>query len=434
MSVTPFGTDCAGQSRSTIVESSMPKLLIIADDLTGAMDSGVQLAKRGIATVVIPELHEVDEPWPCETLVVNTETRHSTPDKAAEAVTRAVRLGQKHGIKVFYKKTDSTLRGNIGSELEALLRGSMRKCLIFVPAFPRLGRTTREGWQYVEGVPLQNTDYANDPLNPIITGDVAEIVRLQTNVRTFVIPSNKLAAVSDFSEEGIYILNCENDNDLKMIGDSVRKLEMHCVFAGAGGFAEELALLFGNRPGVSPMKCLNLPERILVVNGSMSRAATRQTVYAERSGFAVLRLDPADLSYRNGWSAVSWDRVVSMLKEHPARQLILTSVCQEDNAPLLCCDQNAMLDFAENLGRLVASLRQQTAPRLLMVIGGDTLSGVTSALACNSIIPLAEILPGVVFSKLLCPDAEIFAISKAGGFGSDDAIVRVCEWARSMPQ
>lgn len=412
----------------------MPTVLIIADDLTGAMDSGVQLAKRGVATVVVPELQRICESYACETLVVNTETRHSRPAMAAEAVMRAVRTGSERGARYFYKKTDSTLRGNIGSELEAFLQATKHKRLIFVPAFPRLGRTTRGGRQYVDGVPLQNTNYAHDPLNPILTSDVVEIIQQQTNVRTQVIPPSRVASLNDFSEEGIYIVNCENDGDLQMIGDAVRMLEGRCVFAGSGGFVEELANLWGGRPCMQPAKDLELPKRMLVVNGSMNPVAARQILHAERSGFAVVRVHPVDLTYRNGQSSDSWGRVISMVKKQMADQLALTSVCQGDSVRLLPCDQDAMLDFAENLGRLVASILQHADFRLLMVIGGDTLAGIASALACSSIILLAEVLPGVVLSRLLCQRKEIFVISKAGGFGNDDAIVRVCEWTRSVPQ
>ena len=103
----------------------MIKLLIIADDLTGAIDSGVHFATKGIKTKVFPDssfylpLDQLDKS--VEVIVLNTESRHLSPSEAAERVSRATRTGLKAGVNIIYKKTDSTLRGNIGAELEALM-------------------------------------------------------------------------------------------------------------------------------------------------------------------------------------------------------------------------------------------------------------------------------------------------------------------------
>ena len=114
----------------------MPRLLIIADDLTGAMDTGAQLAKQSGGTVVLPDVEGLERCGHCEAAVVNTETRHATPEAAAEAVTSAVRMGRSLGVTHFYKKTDSTLRGNVGIELQAVLSASGARRLVFVPSFP----------------------------------------------------------------------------------------------------------------------------------------------------------------------------------------------------------------------------------------------------------------------------------------------------------
>jgi len=82
----------------------MTKLLIIADDLTGAADTGVQLAKRGVSTLVLPSVTDFPDAWQYETVVVNTESRHASPGIAEEAVTAAVQIGRMHGVPHFYKK------------------------------------------------------------------------------------------------------------------------------------------------------------------------------------------------------------------------------------------------------------------------------------------------------------------------------------------
>src|SRR5689334_18836109 len=100
----------------------MVKLLIIADDFTGAHDTGVQFAARGAATVVVTDLNydfrSIEKR--VEVLVMVAETRHLKPQDAYNIVYSIVHRALQAGIAYIYKKTDSALRGNIGSELTAL--------------------------------------------------------------------------------------------------------------------------------------------------------------------------------------------------------------------------------------------------------------------------------------------------------------------------
>ena len=157
------------------------RLVVLSDDFTGALDTGVQFAGTGVETVVTT-LH-ADGSLPaaqrCTVLVVDTESRHLTAEAAGARVRDTV-LRIRHGIGVdaqaelpgdprilWYKKTDSLLRGNIGSELAALMDAAGGGELAFVPAFPATGRTTTGGVQYLDGVPIDRTPFAPDQLNPI---------------------------------------------------------------------------------------------------------------------------------------------------------------------------------------------------------------------------------------------------------------------------
>ena len=92
-------------------------LFIIAADFTGALDTGVQFAARGIPTQVTVD-PEVDfAAHDTAVLVVDTETRHLPASEAYEKVFHLSRRALAYGIRNIYKKTDSALRGNIGAEL-----------------------------------------------------------------------------------------------------------------------------------------------------------------------------------------------------------------------------------------------------------------------------------------------------------------------------
>ena len=103
----------------------MRKLLVLADDFTGGLDTGAQFAAAGIPTVVTTNPaycaadHEEDT-----VLVVDVETRHLLPEKARQIVEQTIRAAIAHGFTDIYKKTDSALRGNLGAELQGVLDGT----------------------------------------------------------------------------------------------------------------------------------------------------------------------------------------------------------------------------------------------------------------------------------------------------------------------
>ncbi len=155
----------------------MPKLLIVADDLTGALDTGIQFAKRGIGTRILirADAGFLDAAQAEEVVVVNTASRHMPADEAYRIVFRAVRAAEESGFDCFYKKTDSALRGNVGAELTAM-RDALRRPVALAPAYPAMGRTTVGGIQYIDGVPVAETAFGRDPFAPVLSSDVGEIL------------------------------------------------------------------------------------------------------------------------------------------------------------------------------------------------------------------------------------------------------------------
>lgn len=98
-----------------------------------------------------------------QVLVVNAESRHLSVSEAYNVVFRIAKTAEAAGIPYIYKKTDSALRGNIGCELNAVMDASGEACLIFAPAFPQMGRVTRRGIHYIDGVPVADSVFGKDP-------------------------------------------------------------------------------------------------------------------------------------------------------------------------------------------------------------------------------------------------------------------------------
>jgi uncharacterized protein YgbK (DUF1537 family) len=143
-------------------------LVALADNLTGALEAGAQFAGRGIASVVTLDAAGCGD-YPV--VVIDTESRHLTAEEAAARVACCAL-----DARVIYKKTDSTLRGNIGAELRALSSKYPEACIAYVPAYPALGRTVKRGCLYVWGTPVHQTEFAADALNPIASSAIADVL------------------------------------------------------------------------------------------------------------------------------------------------------------------------------------------------------------------------------------------------------------------
>jgi uncharacterized protein YgbK (DUF1537 family) len=118
---------------------------VLADDLTGAADAGVQFARHGLKTLVW--LEEGTLPV-ADVVVLSTATRRDSPQVAQCKVTAACERLAHAGRELIYKKLDSTLRGNIIPEIEACGREEAW----LAPAYPALGRQIIGGRLFVSGV------------------------------------------------------------------------------------------------------------------------------------------------------------------------------------------------------------------------------------------------------------------------------------------
>src|SRR4051794_36046650 len=149
------------------------QILVLADDLTGTLESGAAFAQRGIeCAVTIGKPQRVEKP----VLVIDTETRHLSEEQAAACVREMAGVGN---ARLLYKKTDSTLRGNIRAELHAL---SLLGPVLYVPAYPQLGRTLKDGCLHVYGIPVEQTPFAADPLHPVRNGSIAALLAGTSNI------------------------------------------------------------------------------------------------------------------------------------------------------------------------------------------------------------------------------------------------------------
>jgi len=149
------------------------RMVVIADDLTGAADCAASATTFGCETVVL--LHSLGDQnclagWPdCDIVSVDANSRCLSDVRASELITRLVHECDSHNAScpgyILFKKIDSTLRGNVAIETAALLHArrsvhsaGAKLALLMAPALPAQGRTMIGGRLLVHGTPLEETD------------------------------------------------------------------------------------------------------------------------------------------------------------------------------------------------------------------------------------------------------------------------------------
>ena len=221
---------------------------VIADDLTGANDTAIQFAKYGLKTLVLIDFESGPQPkgdW--DVIVIDTCSRLDTAKTAYEKARMATRFLRESGAQLFYKKIDSTLRGNIGSELDAVMDELNVNLSFMVPAFPATGRTTLGGYQLVNGRLLENTEVAHDPLSPVKESHVPTLIGRQTGRRIAQVELDKVRSplidlsnvIAELRTHGfeIIVFDAVTLEDLGRIASIQSYNDDLKVVCGPGGFA-----------------------------------------------------------------------------------------------------------------------------------------------------------------------------------------------------
>lgn len=405
-------------------------LLIIADDFTGALDTGVQFAARGIHTKVVVNADIDFTTQDTKVLVVDTETRHLSPDKAYNIIYQLVKRSVCAGIPHIYKKTDSALRGNIGAELAALLDATGLKQLPFLPAFPQIGRVTRNGIHYIDGVPVTDSPFGIDPFEPVRHAVISELIAEQTDY-----PVQNFSSLTDtdsfINQKGILVFDAEHTDDLANTGKQLLKHNVLHIMAGCAGFGTSLPELLNITPDT---KCSfpKLNPRLLVICGSVNPITLTQLDKAEQNGFSRLRLTPEQKLTENYWQSSDGNKelleIEKLLQSSP-HCIIDTNDTggnqkTSDYAEKHCLDlETIRVRISENLGMLVGKLFTSPALGTLLLTGGDTLLQCMNCIGVHELEPICELAKGVVLARFTYQGCTRHIITKSGGFGQENLLI-----------
>ncbi|MBS4219518.1 four-carbon acid sugar kinase family protein [Bacillus sp. FJAT-49711] len=393
------------------------KIGIIADDFTGSNDSGVQLAKMGLRTSVGIHLEVDKEMANNDVLVIDTNSRSL---KSSEAYTRVLRAAQymfRSGVSHIYKKIDSTLRGNIGIELLAVEKVYEPDIVVIVPAFPKLGRMTKEGHHYINGEIITETEFSKDPITPVDMSYIPDLLFKQVKKKAIVFNSEIIRKTNEEFIQSIHenwiVCDVEKESDFTEIIDKFLKTGLKIVWAGSAGLIEYLP----SRLGLETSHLIEMPKysigKTLAISGSLSSVTKKQIHEAERmSKTYSIKVDVLELLRHS----IDMDTILNKIHNHPDIDHILLYVESNERYPH---DQEISKRIVEGIAEMALAICENIeSVNGLFLTGGDTAKAVCLKLGIDEMILFTEIEAGLPFGKLLGYKRDLWAVTKAGGFGT----------------
>jgi len=419
--------------------------LLIADDLTGGADAGVQFAKRGLKTLLIPFRGEGDPlaARPAQdVLVINTITRSLPPAEAFDILSNLLRGFDPKPFPILYKKIDSTLRGNIGVEIEAILRKTNLPICFLAPSYPEQGRVLVGGIMMVGEKPLALTEAARDAASPVQESHICKLLANQTSLSIGTIDLTRVASGKEAlrrvvkreqrAGRRIIIFDAVSRQDLATIADVALSMETVPLLAGSAGLAGEVARI------LAPGKVKIGPERqrtfrhVLIIGGSASAVTHAQLQRLQDGGFPSFEL-PKSLVSGNGGTEIEGRRHLARLL---GSALADGSVIFRTFAERWTGNGDGGASIPQRIAGVMAGValealreaRVDAGDLALILTGGDTALGVLQLLDYEGIELEGELLEGIVRGNLLGgPWDGLTVVTKAGAFGKEDALVRIVE-------
>jgi len=394
-------------------------IAIVADDLTGSGDTAVQFVRAGWPTQlsVGRARQALADPAAsrAEVIAVTTHSRSLPGPRAAAVVAEDVAALRAAGVRRLYKKVDSTLRGAFKAEIDAARQAWRDDAIAVVcPAFPATGRTVRDGILYVDDQPVTATSAATDPVTPVTESHIPTLLDgAQLAVRDGETP--RALADRILAAGAVVVVDAHRSADLDRLAQAIVLLGERALPVGSGGLAIPLARLWAGA---------ETQGAVLVVVTSQHSAARRQAAALQADGAQVWSPTLAQLADAAAWRDWSAQASQAVAAAGPRATLLLL-------APEGRRDGLDSEVVAARLGALAGQLVRAGATAGVVATGGDGASAVLAALQAGGIALVDEVTGGVPLGTLTGgPAAGLPIVTKAGGFGTDDVLIRAARAVR----
>ena len=421
---------------------------IIADDLTGANDTALQFHLRGCNTQIILDYNSLPESKThTQAWAASTESRNCDPETAKEKVRTATKnFIDNFSIDCFYKKIDSTLRGNIAVETLAMLEVLGWDAAIILPAFPNEGRITIGGYHLLKGIPIERTELARDPHSPIYEShiptilkrqleeeeqDLVTLLELKTVMKgagPILVELNKLISQG----KKLIVVDAVSTTDIEQVILAIEKCTYDILPCGSAGAAQALGNVW-----LPEMKYQHIAKVIpelpkLIVSGSSTELTASQIKKLadddnfENTYFIELKLDNI---LKQDYEEVAERAARNLGKDNIV--VIHSSNLIENPEEL----QNALFQheltkhkFTALIGDYLAAITKKIIEQrevILMTIGGETSYKCCKAIDSQNIQLIDAVAPAIP----LCIDHKAqWIVTKSGNLGSSNTLVEVLKY------
>lgn len=397
----------------------MNRYLIVADDFTGANDTGVQMRRRGLPTNVMFAGHPL--PQDDSSVVIDTESRGLPGEGAGIVAAASVEKVDFDRFKYIIKKVDSTLRGNVAEEVQAVDKAFGSELVVFAPALPDLGRTTEGGVHRLNGVPIRETELAKDPKKPVKEDRLQAILEKVYDEPVKHISLETVRGGRIALDGGrIFTFDAVLNSDLQAIIKAAMATGKKVLWVGTAAMADNLM----------EMESPTWPA--LGVIASVSEVTRGQVHAAEKAGVTLVQVPVHELLAGRENPDVYVAATVESLKA--GKDTILLSSSTYDRAEL---DKSAeegrkkglethqVSEYVQGLmGDMAKAVLTQVNVSGVFVTGGDTAMGLLNGTDADGSAILSEVLVGIPMMRVVGGVMDgTKLISKAGAFGKEDAIL-----------
>lgn len=409
----------------------------VADDITGATDLCLMLAREGLRTVQIIGLPVEGALPDADAVVIALKSRSIAAAQAVETSVAAAKLllagGAEQLLFKYCSTFDSTDSGNIGPVAEALLELTGGSLTIACPSFPAAGRTTYRGHLFVGDALLSDSPLKDHPLNPMHDSNLVRVLGRQTRLPVGLVTIDTIAqgeaavraafAAQAAAGKRILIVDTLQDADLRIIGAACSDMPL---VTGGSGIALGLAANFVRAGKVAPRPSqarMAAPRgRAVILAGSCSEATRGQIAAAQAAGLPTLglRVDALASGEQSAASLAAW----AMAQPQDSIPLIYSSappaMLQDIQARL---GQHASGMLVETTLANVAHLLQRAGFSRYLIAGGETSGAVVAALGVTTLEIGPEIAPGVPWTRSISGPDLVLAL-KSGNFGAEDFFLK----------
>ncbi len=394
----------------------MGKILMLADDFTGSGDAGVQLTKNGIEAHIIFDTQKID---PEKSYVVDTESRNIPAEDAYQIVKEILQNMEPYPYEYYYKKMDSTLRGNLKAEITAAEEVLKPDLIVFNPANPDSNRTVVDGTLLMNGVRIMETEIMRDPLCLVTEDNLEKLMQKEMNepVTHFSlteIRENKM----DIGDAKIVTFDVLENADMDAVVNYILSLDKKVLWVGSAGMANSL------------VKAMRKQYPVLSLIGSISQTSRTQVQVAQEAGATVVEMNIAALLQGGDINKVAAE-AVSLLQDGQD-VIVVTAKEHEDYLEAIAVGEQKSMDRIEVakytqscIGKLSTLILKQAKVCGCFLTGGDTAISVNNYNHAHGAKLVDEVLPIIALIELDGGDYPgLPCIVKGGSIGDHEALAK----------